>query len=192
MSSEDLKGGFSSFLGRKPFVPCFCAKVQLRCREKMRPKMYFLRASHKSPQMFLAGYFIGASDRWSWWKKKMVLQPPPTTTYFRDVPCGRRSPQRRTTRQRHHPRLRSKLSYLPIYVSKPSHAYGLAGLAQQNDALSHKSIYSVFLHAINEWFPFAQLEIRASQIVDNFLTAFGFFWGFKSSFGWIQLVFDLF
>ena len=42
--------------------------------------MYFLRASHKSPQMFLAGYFIGASDRWSWWKKKMVLlEPPPPT-----------------------------------------------------------------------------------------------------------------
>ncbi len=34
--------------------------------------MYFLRADYKSPQMFLAGYFIGASDRWSWWKKKMV------------------------------------------------------------------------------------------------------------------------
>ena len=42
------------------------AAVCVLCREKMRPKMYFLRASHKSPQMFLAGYFIGASDRWSW------------------------------------------------------------------------------------------------------------------------------
>ena len=38
----------------------------------MRLEMYFLRASYKSPQMFLAGYFIGASDRWSWWNKKMV------------------------------------------------------------------------------------------------------------------------
>ena len=112
--------------------PSFCAKVQLRCREKMRPKMYFLRASHKSPQMFLAGYFIGASDRWSWWKKKMVLSQLSSsssplllaTTYFRDVPCGRRSLPRRTTRQRHHPQLRSKLSYLAIYdeqASKPMH-----------------------------------------------------------------------
>ena len=43
--------------------------------------MYFLRASYKSPQMFLAGYFIGASDRWSRWNKKMVcslLPPPPS------------------------------------------------------------------------------------------------------------------
>jgi hypothetical protein len=34
--------------------------------------MYFLCAGHKSSEMFLAGYFIGASDRWSWCKKKMV------------------------------------------------------------------------------------------------------------------------
>lgn len=34
-----------------------------RARE-MRPKMYFLLADDKSLQMFLAGYFIGASDRW--------------------------------------------------------------------------------------------------------------------------------
>ena len=68
------------FLAHYVCCQSFCAKVQLLCREKMRPKMYFLRASHKSPQMFLAGYFIGASDRWSWWKKKMVLlEPPPPT-----------------------------------------------------------------------------------------------------------------
>ena len=89
MSSEDLKkrGGLSQFAyPESPFPFILRAFVQkcsccCCCREKMRPKMYFLRASHKSPQMFLAGYFIGASDRWSWWKKKMVLlEPPPPPT----------------------------------------------------------------------------------------------------------------
>ena len=126
--SKEEQGAFSAPLAYYPESPfpfilrAFVQKCSCCCcREKMRPKMYFLRASHKSPQMFLAGYFIGASDRWSWWKKKMVLsqfvatKPPPTpTTYFRDVPCGRRSPPRRTTRQRHHPQLGSKLSYLAL------------------------------------------------------------------------------
>ena len=38
--------------------------------EKDATEMYFLCAGHKSWRMFLAGYFIGASDRWSWCKKE--------------------------------------------------------------------------------------------------------------------------
>ena len=85
--SKEEQGAFSAPLAYYPESPfpfilrAFVQKCSCCCcREKMRPKMYFLRASHKSPQMFLAGYFIGASDRWSWWKKKMVLlEPPPPT-----------------------------------------------------------------------------------------------------------------
>ena len=51
----------------------------------MRLKMYFLRASYKSPQMFLAGYFIGASDRWSRWNKKMVCSSPSSFSLFKKV-----------------------------------------------------------------------------------------------------------
>ena len=112
------------FLAHYVCCQSFCAKVQLLCREKMRPKMYFLRASHKSPQMFLAGYFIGASDRWSWQKKKMVLlwqyraessgSPLLLLSSFFVSMWQSEVPQRRTTRQRHHPQLGSKLSYLAL------------------------------------------------------------------------------
>ena len=50
--------------------------------KEMRLKMYFLRASYKSPQMFLAGYFIGASDRWSRWNKKMVCSSPSSSFFL--------------------------------------------------------------------------------------------------------------
>ena len=52
--------------------------------KEMRLKMYFLRASYKSPQMFLAGYFIGASDRWSRWNKKMVCSTPSSFSLFKN------------------------------------------------------------------------------------------------------------
>ena len=146
MSSEDLKGGLSGGRRResppRSFAPslhfplasvaafvCVCVwagafvqKCSFTVEKRWDRKCIFsaqainlLKCSW--PDILLVPLIDGRGGKRKWFSSPLLLR----TTYFRDVPCGRRSPPRRTTRQRHHPQLRSKLSYLAIYVSKPMH-----------------------------------------------------------------------
>ena len=131
---------YGFFVSRKPLLFILRAFVQkcsccCCCREKMRPKCIFsaqainlLKCSW--PDILLVPLIDGRGGKRKWFSSqlssaptsKQACKPPPTpTTYFRDVPCGRRTLLRRTTRQRHHPQLGSKLSYLALRYKPAMH-----------------------------------------------------------------------